>query len=329
MTRVLISVAVLSWLLGGSAEAVAQRPGTPRFAETYHDFGTVARGAATEYLFWFTNASSSDVHVRGVRTTCGCTTPSVVHATVKPGEKGAIRAVFNTRSFTGQRSATVTVIFDRPSYAEAQVQVRGYVRRDVVFSPGSVEFGTIREGERAERVVDLDYAGRNDWQVTAVRVPDPHLRVETREKNRSLGRVGYELVVRLAADAPAGTIDTELTLETNDWRGNRVPLVVTGQIVPPLSVSPALLCLGSAKCGQEVKSRLVVRAAEAFRITAVECDDPRFRFGFGPDAKTLHFVPITFQAGAEPGQVAVRIRIQTDLSGGKTAEVTASGTILP
>ena len=329
MRRSLVFVAVVGLLPWIAADTAAQSWGQVRFAETYHDFGTVARGAATEHLFWFTNTSGSDVHVRGVRTSCGCTTPSVVPSTVKSGEKGAVRAVFNTRSFTGQRGATITVVFDRPWYREVQLQVRGYIRRDVVFSPGSVEFGTLREGERAERVIDLEYAGRNDWQVTAVRVPDSHLSVETRQTKRGAGRVGYELVVRLAPDAPAGTLDTELTLETNDWRGNRVPLAVTGQIVPPLSVSPALLYLGNAKAGQELKTRLVVRAAEAFRITAVECDDPRFHFEIGQEAKTLHFIPVTFQAGSEAGTLTTKVRICTDLSGGKTAEITASGTILP
>jgi len=73
----------------------------------------------------------------------------------------------------------------------------------------------------------------------------------------------------------------------------------------------------------------VVRAADAFRITSVECEDPRFCFEVGPTAKSLHLVPVTFQAGAEPGPVAAKIRIHTDLSGGKTAELTASGSVLP
>lgn len=329
MNRSLIPVAVLGWLFCGAAEAVAENGTRPRFSETSHDFGTVARGAATEHLFWFTNTSRYDVHVRGVRTSCGCTTPSVVHSTVKSGEQGAIRAVFNTRSFTGQRGATITVVFDRPYYSEAQLQVRGFIRCDVVFTPGRVDFGTVRQGECAERVIDLQYAGRNDWQVTQIRVPDSCLSVEKRETRRGAGRVGYELVVRLAGEAPAGVLDTELVLETNESRGNRVPLAVTGQIVPPLSVSPALLYLGSVQCGQQVTTRLVVRAAEAFQITAIECDDPRFRFEVGNCAKTLHLIPVTFQAGDAPGQVAAKIRVCTDFSGGKTADLTASGTIVP
>jgi len=329
MIRPLFLVVVLGCSLCSTQGATGQQWSSPRFAKPSHDFGTVARGAATEHLFWFTNHSGSDIHVLGVRTSCGCTTPSVVHSTVKNGEQGAIRAVFNTRSFTGQRSATITVVFDRPRYAEAQLYVRGYIRRDVVFQPSSVDFGTVREGETAERVVAIEYAGRNDWQIAAGRVPCPYLSVETRQTKRSAGRVGYQLVVRLGAEAPAGALDTELTLETNDSRGNQVPLTVTGQIVPPLSVSPALLFMGDVRGGQEFKARLVVRAAEPFKITAVECDDPRFQFEVSSESKTLHFIPVTFQAGGEAASLSTKIRIQTDLSGGKAAEVTASGTIRP
>lgn len=312
-----------------AAQAGAQSWALPRFASTSHDFGTVARGAVAEHLFWFTNTSAYDVHVRDVRTTCGCTTPSVVQATVKSGQRGAVRAVFNTRSFTGQRSATIIVVFDRPYYAEVQLRVRGFVRCDVVLQPGSLDFGTVRQGQTAEQAVGVEYAGRSDWRITAIRVPAGYLQADVRETRRGGGRVGYELQVRLADDAPPGTLETVLTLETDDRTGNRVPLVVRGQVVPPLAVSPALLYLGNVPEGQEVKTRLVVRASEPFRITAVECSDPRFQFEVAAEAKTLHFLPVLFRAEGPAGGVSAVIRIQTDLSGATSAEVQASGTIVP
>jgi hypothetical protein len=312
-----------------AVETTAQTWRPPRFASTYHDFGTVARGAVAEHLFWFTNTSADDVHVHSVRTTCGCTTPSVVHKTVQSGQRGAIRAVFNTRSFIGQRSATIIVVFDQPRYAEVQLQVRGFTRCDVVLQPGSVDFGSVRQGQAAEQTIGVDYAGRTDWRITAIRVPASYFHVQAQETRRGSGRVRYELRVQLAEDAPPGTIETELTLETDDRTGNRVPLAVRGQIVPPLSVSPALLYLGNTSAGQQLKTRLVVRGSEPFRITAVECDDSRFQFEIPAQTKTLHFVPVTFQAAGTPGPLSVAIRIQTDLSGAKTSEVTASGTVLP
>src|SRR5664280_2188989 len=116
------------------------------FKITEHDFGPVARGAKAEYRFVFENLYLEDVHIAGVRTSCGCTTPSIENALLKTYDKGAILAHFNTDTFLGQRGATLTVTIDKPFYAEMQVHVRGYIRGDVVVEPGSVQVGSIDQG---------------------------------------------------------------------------------------------------------------------------------------------------------------------------------------
>jgi hypothetical protein len=70
-------------------------------------------------------------------------------------------------------------------------------------------------------------------------------------------------------------------------------------------------------------TRLVVRTADAvpFCITRVECDDPRFAFEIGQEAKRLHFLPVTFHAQGDPGNVTQIVRVHTDLLGGRVAEV--------
>ena len=71
-----------------------------------------------------------------VRSSCGCTMPSVTQATVKTHETSAILAVFNTKAFLGQRGGTVTVTIDKPFHAEVQLVVRGFIRGDVMLTPG-------------------------------------------------------------------------------------------------------------------------------------------------------------------------------------------------
>ncbi|MEZ6108256.1 MAG: hypothetical protein R3B96_19680 [Pirellulaceae bacterium] len=88
--------------------------------------------------------------------------------TVAPGAAGQIKAQFNTRSFLGQRGATVTVVFDRPRYGEAQLRVDGYVRRDVVCNPGELDFGSVRCGVAEEKRIEINYAGRDDWKIESV-----------------------------------------------------------------------------------------------------------------------------------------------------------------
>ena len=92
--------------------AVAQEWATKMFSATSHNFGTVAKGSKTEFRFVFRNIYKEDLHVVGVRTSCGCTSPEVTVRDLKTHETGEVIAKFNTRTFLGQHGATLTVTFD-------------------------------------------------------------------------------------------------------------------------------------------------------------------------------------------------------------------------
>jgi hypothetical protein len=115
---------------------------------------------------------------------------------------------------------------------------------------------------------------------------------------------------------------------TNDSGASNVSLPVEGQVVSALTVSPASLFLGVVKPGDTVKKRLVVRGNKPFRIVRVKCDDASFTFEKPEaDSKPLHFLPVEFKAGDEPGQIEKKIAIETDLGQGGTAACMASATI--
>ena len=67
--------------------------------------GRVARGAKVYHDFVLENSFKEDIHIASVRTSCNCTTPEILKHDLKTWEKGAIRAIFNTRSFVGARAA--------------------------------------------------------------------------------------------------------------------------------------------------------------------------------------------------------------------------------
>ncbi|MEM7316563.1 MAG: DUF1573 domain-containing protein, partial [Planctomycetota bacterium] len=142
------------------------------FESSEHDFGTVARGAKAEYEFVLQNIYKEDIHIAGVRSSCGCTTPTITKETLRTWEKGSIKAKFNTRSFLGKKSATVTVIIDKPFTAEVQLTVKGFIRKDVVLHPGLVDLGEVEAGSSAERVIDVNYAGRAAWKIVGIEVPN-------------------------------------------------------------------------------------------------------------------------------------------------------------
>src|SRR5438270_8718845 len=208
------------------------------FSESSHDFGTVARGAKVEHRFQFNNPYQETAHVAGVHSSCGCTEPSVTKNELKTYEKSEIVANFNTRSFTGTHSATVTVTFDKPFYAEVQLNVWGDIRGDLTVQPEMVELGTIDQGQEIDRKLTVTHSGLSDWKILDVRSLNTNYEVEVKNGPKSLGQVSYDLLVHLKKDAPPGYLKDQLILVTNDARVTQFPIEVEGLVKAELTASP-------------------------------------------------------------------------------------------
>jgi len=325
MFRNLAIALSLSFLFAPAAHA--QQWAQKMFATTKHDFGTVARGAKAEYEFEVENVFKEDVHIASVRSSCGCTTPSISKDTLKTYEKGAIVAKLNTASFLGHRSATITVVIDKPYYAELQLQVSGFIRSDVVFEPGAINLGQLEQGAGGEAKVKVTYAGRDNWNITDVLSANPNFEVELGDPARGRGQVTYTMTVRLKPDAPPGFINDQLTIISDDARNKNIPLQVEGRVMSVLDVSPSSLLIGTVEPGQKVTKQLVVKSKQKFKVTDVTCEDTGFEFKLpsGDAAKTLHLIPLTFTAPDLPGKFTVKINIATDI--GHSAECLATGSI--
>ena len=311
-------------LVAGSSFVHGQEWAEKMFKVRAHEFGTVARNSQQVFQFELQNIYKEDIHISGVRASCGCVTPSITKDTLKTWETGAIVAKYNTDSFLGKKTATITVTIDKPFHAEVQLTAGGYIRSDIVFNPGAIHFGEVEPGTSLEKKVNLGYAGNTNWAITDVRSNYDHLEVSMDETGRGNGRVNYQLSVVLKDDAPAGYINDYLHLVTNE--GNKtIPLAVSGRVLPAVTISPASLFMGTLEPGASATKQLIVRAKKPFRIENIRCNDENFTFTPSEEAKALHIVPVTFTAD-ESGKIAVRIAIDTDLAGG-TAEFVASATV--
>lgn len=300
------------------------------FETTRHDFGSVARDAKAEFRFVLTNIYVEDVHVAGVRSSCSCTSPRIEQPLLKTYEKGAIIAHFNTDRFLGSKGATITVTIDKPLPATVQLHVNGYIRGDVVFEPGSVQFGAVDHGTPAQRTVTVTCAGRPDWQVVDVTSTNPHFSVQMQEARRRGGQVAYDLLVRLDEHAPPGSLNDCLLLATNDRNSPQIPLAVEGVVESEIVVAPTSLFMGVVEPGKKVTKQLVVRSKKPFRILSVTCEGACFEFDTPADEgpKPLYLIPVTFIAGEKPGKVLETIRIKTDLAD-TTPELSAYAVVAP
>lgn len=296
--------------------AFAENWASKMFETQEHDFGVVARGAKAEYRFVFKNLYMEEVHVQSARSTCGCTLVRVENPSVKTYEAGAIVATVNSRAFVGARGATITVVFDRPYYAEVQLRVRSYIRSDIVFEPEAVNFGNVDSGNPAEQTVTINYSGSRNWRITDVVAPSPYITATLSEPTMLGSQIVYRLNVKLAENAPVGSLADHLILKTNDRTAESVPLRIEGTIVSPISVTPGTLFLGLMKPGQKVSKQLVVRSKQPIRITKVDCEPCNgvleADLSRADKPATVHVIPITYTAGDEAGRIVANIQIHTD-----------------
>ncbi|MGI6401399.1 MAG: DUF1573 domain-containing protein [Thermoguttaceae bacterium] len=304
--------------------------------ERLHDFGSVALHADVEQRFPFKNIYNEDVVISSVSSNCGCTRASVSKQVIRPGETGEVIARVDTsgREHTKQRKATIRVVFSKPTFAEVQVQIKTYIRPDVGFDPGVIEFGTVQQGVGVVKKAYLQYAGRSDWALVGIQKNNPGVRAEAREVRRQRGGVVYEILVELKPDAAPGYIHDLLRFQTNepDPTNSSVFLPVQGLVVEPMTAKPSFLQLGVVAPEKKVTRNLVISGSQPFRVVEIRSQDPRITGAKTNLSRSVHVLPITFTADSESGAVEGEIEIVTSQSDGSgklvTLTVPAIGIVL-
>jgi hypothetical protein len=261
-----------------------------------------------------------------VSSSCGCTKATISKQTLKTWEKAEIALAIDTRNEPGHKSATITVLFDKPFTHETQLHVYTNIRGDVVLQPGVVQFGTINQGVGASQTCRISYAGRDGWQIVRLEAANPAIEATAVELSRQVGQADYNLTVKLKPNAPSGYVQGPLVLVTNDETpgANRIPIPIEGYVTPALTVRPGSLLFRSVAPGKSATQNLVIQGRTPFHVTAVRSTDPRFTCKTPTDSKLFHVLPITFSPGMKTSaseKVTARVTIETDVSSVKPIDI--------
>jgi len=310
-----------------ASPAMGQSWADKMFKVKKHDFRTVGRGTKAEFHFDFTNLYEEDVHVSAVRTSCGCTTPSLTQETLTTHETASVVATFNTKTFIGKKAATITVVFDKPKYSEVQLKVSGFIRTDITFDPPEINYGELASGKLSEQEIVITHSGNSKWEITDVRSHCKHLQVQLNPAERTAGMVRYRMLVKMDGKMPEGDIRERLTLISNDRSFPTTEMAITGRVRSTVSVSPASVSLGTTAPHGKAENRLVVRADEPFEIQEVQCRDKRLAFDLPTGEKKVHFVKMHFVGDGSTKPISQEIRIITNLPGDKSVSCIVTGRI--
>ncbi|MEO1619348.1 MAG: hypothetical protein AAFV88_26175, partial [Planctomycetota bacterium] len=196
----------------------------------------------------------------------------------------------------------------------------GYIRSDMVFYPGTIEFGKVSQGEAVKKSTKVFYAGRTDWDIIDVRSNVSWLIPERKLVKRNGGRAEYELSVMVREDAPTGIFQNEIVVITNDTKRPEVPFQVSGSVDSPLTIAPQAIALGSIKPGQKVEQRLVIKGASPFTIDSIKAEGWDVTFPEAASARKVHIVPVVFTSVGNTGPQKVAVEIKTTGENSVTAK---------
>jgi hypothetical protein len=196
-----------------------------------------------------------------------------------PNELGHIDVQIDTSRVEGYKAVRIPVTFtgrdpktDEPFFSTAQLEVRTVSRPDVAIAPGAFEFGQVPAGQAATAALTVTYSGRQpNWQITEKGYRKELFDLAVNKVAAPRGSTAYQVTATLKPDAPAGPIDEQIVLKTNDPAAPALTLTVTGTVQARLSVAPSdLVKFLGVEVNQRSERRVTLQADKPFKIKTVE-----------------------------------------------------------
>ncbi len=223
-----ISLGLLAILL--STSIFAQKPKI-EFTEMLYDFGTIAEedGKVT-HVFEFTNTGESDLLLKNVQASCGCTTPQWAREPIPPKQKASITVTYKAAGRPGPFTKSITV----SSNADKKVLIiKGVVTKrgqkvetaypilkgDVRLKDVKINFADIAKGETKQVKMPIANITKKDIIVTFIDLPK-HITAETK-KIEAGGKSNITLKFNTSEIDDWGKTKTDITFVTGDIKNKK------------------------------------------------------------------------------------------------------------
>ncbi len=191
------------------------------------ELGTIYNGAIVRTPITISNGGTEALHIKSVRTSCGCTTVKQPKQTLKPGETETFEVQFNSAGFRGRYAKYVYVETDDPEASVQTVTLRADIKEDLApVPPVSVAWlGNIPVGHAYKHT--LRFANQSGAPITLKSFDGLPSFVTARMSSKTVApqdTVTIELSVKPDQE---GYSNTEVALETSSSHQPRVPFRIT------------------------------------------------------------------------------------------------------
>jgi len=266
------------------------------FTEKVKDFGTTPRGPVLVHYFRFTNTTNQTLSLGQPRVSCGCTSAALSKYQVAPGETAAVIAHMDTRRIPTPnvtKSVIVYVPFVAPQQEEVALRVQTVCRDDLLMSPDTLSFGTLKQGQGGTTSTKVTFTSDPNWQVTEAVSTGGYVKVACKVDSRGPSGVTCEVTATLDKDCPAGNWVSDVYLTTSNPAVAKLRIPVTVNIAPGVAVSPSAISFGDVNLGTSVEKQVTIQSGTPFKILEIKGTDEQLEVKpDSQDAKPVHTITV-------------------------------------
>src|SRR5438093_10526094 len=158
--------------------------------------------------FKYQNMGDKSVHLKSVRTSCGCTAAQTQKDEVKPGEKGEVTATFNIGDRTGTQVKTVTVETDDAANPKTVLTLRTIIPQQLDITPTFVFW---KQGEKPDPKAITVKVGK-EFTVNHIKVTSSSPDFQTKVEQTGNG----EFKIDIQPKETNGLLASTLTIQPED-----------------------------------------------------------------------------------------------------------------
>ncbi len=124
--RLVISANVVEDFTAMSEEELANAP-SAKVDNPEVNFGKLQQNEKFEHAFVLTNTGNSQLYIRKIKASCGCTAVQPEKKEIAPGESVNIKTIFNSAGKRGNQNKNVTIITNDPKRSNIILRIKGEV----------------------------------------------------------------------------------------------------------------------------------------------------------------------------------------------------------
>jgi len=282
------------------------------FSEYFFDFGTIEQDETLSHVFKFKNRGGKKLVITRLRSTCGCMAALLSEKEIPPGGSGQVELKLESGRRRGPQKFRAYVTSNDADEPIVGLTLVGIVKADFVITPRRINFGSIRKGEGAIKRITL-LEGEHKIRIAGVDFTSQFLFAEVFPIRRG-DNAGYEVIVALSPQAPAGALEEKVTIVIENARKEKIEIPIYGKIQGQIVLSPESLFFGFVKRGTSLTRRVTIsnNTEEELNLESVEYPENYFSLRVILSEKAKEFViEAVLKKDAPPGKVDESVRVHT------------------